>query len=155
MAWAHTDAVVCVGLTKGAFVLKEGSVARCSSEGTCVAQLSSNKVLCDVMGSSCFAIEKPVTLRGCCCTQDSVYVWSASTLWVHDTSPGEGVQLPLHTPLVAAHGNNFYTPSPRGIEAFSRSGVPVSTLEIDPNDGRIVLMNVCCSVSVCVCACVL
>ncbi len=142
VAWAPTDAVVCVGLTKGAFVLKEGSVARCSSEGTCVTQVSSNKVVCDVLGSSCFAIEKSATLRGCCCTQDTVYVWSSSNVWIHDASPSDGVQLPLHTPLVAAHGNNFYTPSQRGIEAFSRSGVPVATLEIDPNDGRIALMNV-------------
>lgn len=133
---------MCVGLTKGAFVLREGTVARCASEGTSVAQLSSNKIVCDVAGSTCFAIEKNVTLRGCCCTQDTVYVWSASSLWVHDASAGEGTQLPLQTPLVAAHGNNFYTPSPRGIEAFSRSGVPVATLEIDPNDGRITVMSV-------------
>jgi hypothetical protein len=52
------------------------------------------------------------------------------------------VLLPLQVPLVAAHGNNFYTPSSRGVEAFSRSGVPVATLEIDPNDGRITLMSV-------------
>jgi hypothetical protein len=142
VAWSPTDAVVCVGLTKGAFVLKEGAVARCSCEGTCVTQVSSNKVVCDVIGASCFAIEKSVTVRGCCCTQDTVYVWSASNLWVHDASAGEGVQLPLQMPLVAAHGNNFYTPSPRGVEAFSRSGVPVATLEIDPNDGRITLMSV-------------
>jgi hypothetical protein len=94
------------------------------------------------LGSSCFAIEKSATLRGCCCTQDTVYVWSSSNVWVHDASPGEGLQLPLQTPLVAAHGNNFYTPSIRGVEAFSRSGVPVATLEIDPNDGRIAVMNV-------------
>ncbi len=126
-------------------MLQEGAVARCASAGTCVTQVSSNKVVCDVIGSTCFAIEKNVTLRGCCCTEDTVYVWSASNLWVHDASASEGVQLPLQVPLVAAHGNNFYTPSPRGIEAFSRSGVPVATLEIDPNDGRITLMSVCLS----------
>jgi hypothetical protein len=63
-------------------------------------------------------------------------------LWVHDACAGEGVQLPLQIPVVAAHGNNYYTPSPRGVEAFSRSGVPVATLETDPNDGRIILMSV-------------
>ena len=121
VAWAASDAIVSVGLTKGAYVLKEAAVARCAADGTCVTQVSSNRVVCDVIGAGAFSIEKSVTLRGCCCTQDTVYVWSASNVWVHDTSASEGTCLPLQTPLLAAHGNNYYTPSPRGVEAFSRS----------------------------------